>query len=171
VSTSTAETEHTVYCANHPRVETAVSCASCGKPICPDCMVQAPVGIKCADCARQPRSARVSLRPRRAAQAVGASLGIGTAVGVLLAFGGTTGLGFFTFILGWVVGLLIGRATLRASGYYRDSSTGWIAAAGGAWAFVCPAVVIAIAGGSGARVGVQILGLAIAAFIAYREAS
>ena len=51
-------------CANHPSVETLVSCANCGKPICPDCMVQAPVGIKCASCARMPRSARVRLQAR-----------------------------------------------------------------------------------------------------------
>jgi hypothetical protein len=171
VSTSSAETALPVRCANHPKVETAVSCSSCGKPICPDCMVPAPVGIKCAGCARLPRSARVSLRPRRAAAAFGASFGIGSAIGVLLAFGGTTGLGFLSFILGWVVGLVIGRATLRASGHYRDSSSGWIAASGAAWAFLCPAVVVAIAGGGGARIGVQILGLLIAAFVAYREAS
>ena len=50
------------HCANHPKVETAVSCSDCGKPICPDCMVHAAVGIKCRDCARLPRSARVALK-------------------------------------------------------------------------------------------------------------
>ncbi len=53
-----------VTCANHPKVETGVSCSNCGKPICPDCMVPAPVGIKCRDCARQPRSARVDAAAR-----------------------------------------------------------------------------------------------------------
>src|SRR5205823_1212453 len=54
-------------CYRHPDRETAVSCSECGRPICPDCMVFAPVGIRCPDHAgisRPPR--RVPTRMRRA---------------------------------------------------------------------------------------------------------
>ena len=159
-----------VYCANHPKVETLVSCSSCGKPICPDCMVPAPVGIKCRECARQPRSARVSLRADKAVRAVGAALGAGTLMGVLLAYAGGFGVGFFTFILAYGVGYLSGRATLRGAGYYRSPTTGWIAAGGAAWAYVIAGAVIAAEIG-GTRAYVQVLGLLIAAFFAYREAT
>jgi hypothetical protein len=158
-------------CANHPKVETRVSCSNCGKPICPDCMVPAPVGIKCRDCARQPRSARVTLRPDRAVRAVAVALGAGSAMGVVLAFAGGAGLGFFTLILAYAVGRVAGRATLRGAGYYRGSTTAWIAAGGAAWAYVIAAVVIAVEVGGSARAYVQVLGLAVAAFFAYREAS
>ena len=57
-------------CYRHPSRETAVSCSNCERPICTDCMVYTPVGIKCPECARQPRSAIVRLRPDRAARAV-----------------------------------------------------------------------------------------------------
>ena len=40
------------YCKRHKDVETSVSCARCGDPICPSCMVHAPVGVRCLDCAR-----------------------------------------------------------------------------------------------------------------------
>ena len=40
------------YCRRHKGVETSVSCARCGDPICPSCMVHAPVGVRCLDCAR-----------------------------------------------------------------------------------------------------------------------
>ena len=40
------------YCRRHKDVETSVSCARCGDPICPSCMVHAPVGVRCLDCAR-----------------------------------------------------------------------------------------------------------------------
>ncbi|HSZ69305.1 MAG TPA: rhomboid family intramembrane serine protease [Solirubrobacteraceae bacterium] len=40
-------------CYRHPTRETAVSCSSCGRPICPDCMTTTPVGMRCPDCARQ----------------------------------------------------------------------------------------------------------------------
>ena len=36
-------------CYRHPNRMTAVSCSECGRPICPDCMNFAPVGIKCPD--------------------------------------------------------------------------------------------------------------------------
>ena len=80
-------------CANHPSVETLVSCANCGKPICPDCMVQAPVGIKCASCARMPRSARVRMKPDRALRAVGAAIAVAVVVGVVLASHAATPIG------------------------------------------------------------------------------
>jgi hypothetical protein len=160
-----------VTCANHPKVETGVSCSNCGKPICPDCMVPAPVGIKCRDCARQPRSARVTLRADKAVRAVAVALGAGTAMGVVLAFAGGFGLGFFTFILAYGVGILAGRATLWGAGYYRSPTTGWIAAGGAAWAYVIAGVVIAISVNGNARAYIQVLGLLIAAFFAHREAS
>jgi membrane associated rhomboid family serine protease len=36
-------------CYRHPNRETGVSCAECGRGLCPDCMVFTPVGIKCAE--------------------------------------------------------------------------------------------------------------------------
>jgi membrane associated rhomboid family serine protease len=40
-------------CYRHPGRETGVSCSSCGRPICPDCMTATPVGMRCPECARQ----------------------------------------------------------------------------------------------------------------------
>lgn len=40
-------------CYRHPNRETAVSCSSCGRPICPDCMTPTPVGMRCPECSRQ----------------------------------------------------------------------------------------------------------------------
>jgi membrane associated rhomboid family serine protease len=39
-------------CYRHPGRETRVSCSACGRPICPDCMTQTPVGMRCPECAR-----------------------------------------------------------------------------------------------------------------------
>jgi membrane associated rhomboid family serine protease len=55
-------------CYRHPNRETGVSCSECGRGICPDCMVFAPVGIRCPDHAGGPRgTARVTTGVRRAA--------------------------------------------------------------------------------------------------------
>ena len=57
-----------MYCYRHPDRETGVSCSECGRGICPDCMVFAPVGIRCPDHAgRAQGTARVTTGVRRAA--------------------------------------------------------------------------------------------------------
>jgi len=40
-------------CYRHPDRETGVSCSSCGRPICTDCMIPTPVGMRCPECAKQ----------------------------------------------------------------------------------------------------------------------
>lgn len=47
-----AETR-TQTCYRHPNRETRVSCSSCGRPICPECMTPTPVGMRCPECASQ----------------------------------------------------------------------------------------------------------------------
>jgi membrane associated rhomboid family serine protease len=47
-ATGAAEAAH---CYRHPSRETNVACSNCGRPICPDCMVSTPVGMRCPDCA------------------------------------------------------------------------------------------------------------------------
>ena len=59
-----------MYCYRHPDRETGVTCSECGRPICPDCMVFAPVGIRCPDHASQAQgAARVTEGVRRASYA------------------------------------------------------------------------------------------------------
>jgi membrane associated rhomboid family serine protease len=56
-----------MYCYRHPDRETGVTCSECGRPICPDCMVFAPVGIRCPDHASLAQgAARVTQGVRRA---------------------------------------------------------------------------------------------------------
>jgi membrane associated rhomboid family serine protease len=53
-------------CYRHPDRETGVSCTECGRPICYECMVPAPVGQRCPEHAgRRPRSASGPLRTVR----------------------------------------------------------------------------------------------------------
>ena len=42
-------------CYRHPAVETGVHCTRCGRPICPDCMIPAPVGHQCPECVAEAR--------------------------------------------------------------------------------------------------------------------
>jgi membrane associated rhomboid family serine protease len=56
-------------CYRHPSRETAVSCSSCGRPICPDCMTPTQVGMRCPECASQ-RTKVVRMREMAAAPRV-----------------------------------------------------------------------------------------------------
>jgi membrane associated rhomboid family serine protease len=47
-------------CYRHPNRETGVSCSSCGRPICPDCMTPTPVGMRCPECSRQRTKVRTA---------------------------------------------------------------------------------------------------------------
>jgi membrane associated rhomboid family serine protease len=46
------------FCYRHPGRQSFVLCQRCGKTVCPDCQVQAAVGVHCLDCARQNRPVR-----------------------------------------------------------------------------------------------------------------
>ena len=83
---ATPERIQTRTCYRHPGRETAVSCSNCGRPICPDCMVYAPVGIKCPECAGQPAGAKAATRRiGRAAGAGTSALVTKTLIGVNVA--------------------------------------------------------------------------------------
>jgi membrane associated rhomboid family serine protease len=57
--------EEKTFCYRHPDRETGVSCSECGRGICPDCMVFAPVGIRCPDHAGQAQGAQRVVRQVR----------------------------------------------------------------------------------------------------------
>ena len=57
-------------CYRHPNRETGVSCSSCGRPICPDCMTPTPVGMRCPECARERTKVRTMRSLPRAAVSV-----------------------------------------------------------------------------------------------------
>ncbi|MEJ5914599.1 rhomboid family intramembrane serine protease [Pseudokineococcus sp. 1T1Z-3] len=40
-------------CPRHPDRESYVRCQRCGRPACPDCQREAPVGVQCVDCVAQ----------------------------------------------------------------------------------------------------------------------
>lgn len=133
------------FCANHPDRPTMVTCSACGKPICPDCMVYSAVGIKCKECAKMPRSARITLSGKRFLWAVTAGLGAGTALGFAYYFIlGSIGFFFLFFFVAAGIGYLVGEAVSRASGRYHGLKTAVVAALSTLWAFFLPPVTAAV---------------------------
>jgi len=101
-------------CAKHPKVMTYLRCASCGIPICPDCLVQTPVGQKCRACGLQNHSPLFTLSPTQAVLAALAGLGLGVVAGIgLLLMGGML---FFGIFLALAYGRFAGSVILAAGG-------------------------------------------------------
>ena len=71
------------HCHWHPDVETGLSCSQCGKAICPQCMVQAPVGIRCRECGKAVRMPTFDVQPAYYARAIGTAVAIALFGGIL----------------------------------------------------------------------------------------
>ncbi len=109
------EPETVTTCARHPKVATNLRCASCGTPICPQCLVQTPVGAKCRACASG--TSGVLFRPSllQAAMAAGVGLAAGAVAGLAVEFN----LGFLSLFLALAYGGFAGEMIVRASGRKR----------------------------------------------------
>lgn len=118
-----AETKH---CYRHPNRETRVSCATCGRPICTECMRQTEVGIKCPDDARLPRGARAGVMKKD--QIVKSFLaGVGVAIVGIPAVAILLQLPFswlLSALAGYGAGTLIHRAGGRNGGTLAMSIAG-----------------------------------------------
>lgn len=69
-------------CYRHRNRETYLSCSRCGKPICADCRIDAPVGFHCPDCVAQGR--RTTRQARTSFGGVAGSGSAGTVTKVLI---------------------------------------------------------------------------------------
>lgn len=72
-------------CAAHPDVQTNLTCSKCGKPICPRCLVQTPVGARCPQCAPLHRLPTYSMTPIYYLRAIGTALGTAIFCGIIWA--------------------------------------------------------------------------------------
>jgi hypothetical protein len=114
-------------CSFHPDVETEMSCAECGRAICPKEMVLTPVGYKCPVCAKPKKSQYTYIKPRQllSAIAISAVVGVGGAF-LLHAFIGRGS--FFGFFIGYGWGMLTAEAARRGSGGHRGRELAIVAA-------------------------------------------
>ena len=77
----------TNYCARHGDTETNLRCSRCDELICPKCLVQAAVGVRCPDCAKSQRVPTFDVTGAYLARAIAAGLVLGIgggAAGVLI---------------------------------------------------------------------------------------
>ena len=96
-------------CATHPEIETNLRCSKCGKPICPKCLVETPVGARCPDCARIYKLPTYSVSLQYYLRAVGTGLGTAIVCGIIWGLVRALPFFFFSLLLGAGVGYAIGE--------------------------------------------------------------
>ena len=102
-----------ITCYWHPAVPTGLSCSQCRRPICTQCLVQAPVGIRCRECGRAQPLPTFDVRPAHYVRAAVVAGVIGI-IGVLLWIFVAMLIGGLAFVVmplavGYAVGEIISR--------------------------------------------------------------
>jgi hypothetical protein len=108
-------------CATHPDVETSLRCGKCGKPICPKCMVQTPVGARCRDCAKLYKLPTYRIPAMYYLRATGAALGMAIVCGIVWGvINGFVPFFYLSLILaagaGYAIGEVVSLSVNRKSG-------------------------------------------------------
>ena len=129
-------------CWWHPNRPTGLSCSRCGRPACPDCLREAPVGFHCTDCVHA--GSQEQRRQHRGYQ--GAGLGVRTIAGArpsesFLATQAILAVNVLVFVVTvlqarslndnqtsgvFQVGVLWGQATLGAGEWWRLFTSGFL---------------------------------------------
>ncbi len=119
--TSPVAGAETLYCANHPTVETLLRCNKCGKPICTRCGIRTPVGVRCRECAQLRRPPMYAVGPLHYLLAAAVALPVSFLAGLVMQQIGW----FFAFFIGGAVGGLIGEVVYRAT-RKRGTGLAWV---------------------------------------------
>jgi hypothetical protein len=106
----------TMRCYRHPDRETRVSCATCGRPICTECMTPTEVGIKCPDDARLPRAARAGVMKTNQIARSFLAGGAVALLGAVVVYFVLPQIGFGRLILSGLAGYFAGMFVHRAGG-------------------------------------------------------
>jgi membrane associated rhomboid family serine protease len=112
-------------CYRHPKRETGVSCSSCGRPICPDCMTPTSVGMRCPECARE-RTKVKTIRTMPTTPQVTQALIVLNAIAFLVETGAGAPLGGGGGGTVYDHGALLGFAISQQHQYWRIVTSGFL---------------------------------------------
>lgn len=126
--------QQTLHCARHTKNPTNIRCGRCETPICVECLVHGPVGMRCPDCARVSRVPTYDVSPVYLARGIAAGAVVALALGfaltltppLILALYASVGAAVATLMpflisayiaaIGFVVGEAVSLATNRKRG-------------------------------------------------------
>ena len=116
------------FCAQHKDTPTGLRCGRCETPVCPRCRIHGPVGIRCLDCGRPPQLPQYQVSTPLLLRAIGASLGLGIAGGLILLFLPVYGIFYLIVTAGF--GFIVAEMTSYAASSKRGPKLAIIAVVG-----------------------------------------
>ena len=118
-----------LHCHWHPDVETSLSCSRCGKAMCTQCLVQAPVGIRCRECGKAVPMPTFDVTPVYYARALGVA--VACAIGGSLLWVAASfilrGIPFLPLLVAIGIGYATGELISLAVNRKRGKGLAWIA--------------------------------------------
>jgi len=150
----------TSFCTTHSRTPTSLKCNSCSTPICPQCMVQSPVGFRCQQCGRGPKLPTYSVPISLLIRASATALVVGLVGGLAVAFIARPLIGLPYIAAMGGLGYLMGEAVSAAANRKRGRQLQVVASAG---ILVCLIVLVFIA----FLDLLDLVGIGLAIYIAY----
>jgi membrane associated rhomboid family serine protease len=113
-------------CYRHSDRETGVSCSSCGRPICTDCMIPTPVGMRCPECAKHKTKVKTAAQIYNAVpQVTYVIIGLNVAVFVAQTLLGGGGWRARTGVI-YEQGVLFGPFVAELNEYWRLLTAGFL---------------------------------------------
>ena len=134
--------EAVTHCYWHPEVETGLSCSRCEKNVCTQCMVQAPVGIRCRDCGKAVRMPTYDVRPAYYSRAIIVALAVAIGGGILWGiFNGIFIIPFLRSLVALGVGYGAGELISLSVNRKRGTGLAWLAGGSVVIAFMIGLVI------------------------------
>jgi hypothetical protein len=118
-----------MYCVYHPDRETLLRCGKCGRPICTECAIRHPVGLRCPDCAQLRKVPTYEVPRSYYLRALGAGVGasiVGGVVAQILPL--VVPVFFLTFFMALAVGAFVGEVIGRVTAQKRGRGLQIVAA-------------------------------------------
>ncbi len=105
-----------MYCINHPDRETLLRCARCGEPICTQCAIRHPVGLRCPECAQLKKAPTYDVPTPYYLRALAAGLGTSVVSSVIVEI---LPLRYLSFFGGLIAGAIIAEVISRVTNHKR----------------------------------------------------
>lgn len=156
----------TLYCANHPSVETTLRCNRCEKLICARCAVPTPTGYRCKECVRG--------QQKTFSTAEWYDYLLSAVIAGLLSFAGSLivpRLWFFAIFLAPVAGVIVAEAVRMATRRRRSKLLFQTASAAAILGSLPPILLLLIGFSSGSLISLLLHGyytFTVASTIYYR---
>ncbi|MDD3149233.1 MAG: hypothetical protein PHV68_00205 [Candidatus Gastranaerophilales bacterium] len=103
------------YCYIHKDIPTRLTCTSCGKFICPKCMVAAAVGYRCPDCGQRNISHIEKITPPQYLKALSSATLTGIVAGLIWTVLKNYGV-FISILVAYAVGFCVAKTIVKVIG-------------------------------------------------------